>query len=318
MLAGMELRQLRYFVAVAETGNISRAAKQIFLTQPALSRQIKSLEADLGQCLLERQAHSIHLTPAGEALLREARGLLQHAEQVRERVRGMGQGVRLRVGYAPSLASDILSAAVGSFTQTHPGAHVELFDLSTVEMLAGLENHRLDVVLTIESDGATPGITWVPLMRAAWKVAVNRKHPLARRRRVTPAEVAHGPLLGFCQRDYPEYWGVLSGWLRENGQPFQMADEFDGAESLMAAVEAGLGVALVTTRTARLFPSRAQFKTLSAAPPPLCIVAGYRKTRAEEKALAVFVEELRQAAALDLEDQRSVTQSGSGSMERKI
>src|SRR5512139_1166860 len=110
MLPGMELRQLRYFVAVAETGNISRAAKRIFLTQPALSRQIKALEGEIGQCLLERQAHSIRLTPVGEALLHEARELLQRAEQALERVRNAGRGVRLRVGYAPSLAAGFLSA----------------------------------------------------------------------------------------------------------------------------------------------------------------------------------------------------------------
>src|SRR5512139_2553962 len=101
MLPGMELRQLRYFVAVAETGNISRAAKGIFLTQPALSRQIKALEEEIGQCLLERQAHSIRLTPVGQALLREARELLRHADQMLQRVRAAGSEVRLCVGYAP-------------------------------------------------------------------------------------------------------------------------------------------------------------------------------------------------------------------------
>src|SRR5512139_2436551 len=129
MLPGMELRQLRYFVAVAETGNISRAAKGIFLTQPALSRQIKALEEEIGQCLLERQAHSIRLTPVGETLLREAGELLQHSEQVLERVRAAGRGVSLRVGYAPSLADGMLSSAVETFTQAHPNARVELFDL---------------------------------------------------------------------------------------------------------------------------------------------------------------------------------------------
>src|SRR5437762_3442905 len=83
---GMELRQLRYFVAVAEEANISRAAQKIFLTQPALSRQIKALEDEIGQCVLEREAHSIRLTPAGEALLNEARQLLQHADAILERV----------------------------------------------------------------------------------------------------------------------------------------------------------------------------------------------------------------------------------------
>ena len=95
-LRGMELRQLRYFVAVAEEANISRAAQKIFLTQSALSRQIKALEEEIGQCLLERQAHSIRLTPAGEALLSEARDLLQRADQVLDRVRAAAHGARLR------------------------------------------------------------------------------------------------------------------------------------------------------------------------------------------------------------------------------
>src|SRR6188474_1004120 len=106
----MELRQLRYFVAVAEEANISRAAQKIFLTQPALSRQIKALEEEIGQCLLKREAHSIRLTSAGEMLLREARALLQRADEMRERIRTASQSVRLRVGYAPSLASGLLSA----------------------------------------------------------------------------------------------------------------------------------------------------------------------------------------------------------------
>jgi LysR family transcriptional regulator, benzoate and cis,cis-muconate-responsive activator of ben and cat genes len=304
MLAGMELRQLRYFVAVAEVGNISHAAKKIFLTQPALSRQIKALEEEIGQCLLERQAHSIQLTPVGEIFLREARELLQHADQLLERIRSAGQGVRLRVGYAPSLASGILSAAVESFTQAHPGARVELLDLSTEEMLAGLQAKRLDVILTVRREGETQGLIWTPLVRAASRLAVNRKHPLARQERVAPDEVAHEPLLIYSRRDYPEYWEMISAWLREYRQRLRIAGEFDGTESLMAAVEAGLGVALVTTRTAHLFPSRAQFKRLAAAPKPLCIAAGHRADRADDKPLIVFVEELRISAETLVETPR--------------
>jgi DNA-binding transcriptional LysR family regulator len=297
MLPGMELRQLRYFVAVAEIGNISRAAKRIFLTQPALSRQVKLLEDEIGQCLLERQAHSIRLTPAGEALLREARELLQHADQVLERVRAAGRGVRLRVGYAPSLAAGMLSAAVENFTQTHPNARVELFDLSTAEMLAGLENDSLDVALSVGQRRETRGLKWTPLVQARWQLAVNQNHPLARRSQVTPAEVAGEPLLVFCQRDYPEYWDIINGWLHDQRQRPRIAGEYDGVDSLMAAVESGLGIALVTTRTARLVPERVRLKTLSAAPEPVCIAAGHRASRADDKPLAVFIEELRKAAS---------------------
>lgn len=291
----MEFRQLRYFVAVAEEGNISRAAKKIFLTQPALSRQIKTLEDEIGQCLLERQAHSIRLTSAGEALLREARALLQHADQMLERVRTTGRAVRLRVGYAPSLAAGILSAAVENFTQAHPNARVELFDLSTQEMLAGLESDKLDAAVTVGQQRETRGLTWTPLVQVAWQLAVSRNHPLARKSNVTPAEVAREPLLVFCQRDYPEYWATIKDWLRRHRQRPRIAGEYDGVDSLLAAVESGLGVAVVTFRAARHVPERVRLKKLSAAPEPLCIAVGHRAERAEDKPLAVFVEELRKA-----------------------
>ncbi len=294
----MELRQLRYFVAVAEDGNISRAAKRIFLTQPALSRQIKALEDEIGQCLLKREAHSIRLTPVGEALLREARDLIQHAEQVLERVRAAGRGVRLRVGYAPSLAAGLLAAAVENFTQAHPNARVELFDLSTEEMLEGLENDKLDVALSVGQQRGTRGLKWTPLRRVPWQLVVNRNHPLARQSHVTPAEVAREPLLVFCQRDYPEYWDIITGWLRRHKLRPQIAEEYDGLESLMAAVESGLGVALLTSRTAHRVPERVRLKKLSAAPEPVCIAVGHRDDRADDKPLAVFVEELRKAAAV--------------------
>jgi LysR family transcriptional regulator, benzoate and cis,cis-muconate-responsive activator of ben and cat genes len=296
MVAGMELRQLRYFVAVAEEGNISRAGKRIFLTQPALSRQIKALEDEIGQCLLERQAHSIRLTPVGAVMLREARELLQHAEQVLERVRAEGRGLRLRVGYAPSLAAGILSVAVGNFTQRHPNARVELFDLSTAEMLAGLESDKLDVALCVGHQRQTRGLKWTPLVRAPWRLAVNRNHPLARRAQVTPSEVAGEPLVVYSKRDYPEYWDAIAGWLRKHGQQPRTAMECDGAENLMAAVESGLGVAVVTTQMARLFPNRARLITLASAPEPVRIAVGHRADRAGDKPLAVFVEELRKAA----------------------
>jgi DNA-binding transcriptional LysR family regulator len=293
----VELRQLRYFVAVAEAGNISQAAKSIFLTQPALSRQIKALEEEIGQCLLERQAHSIRLTPVGEALLLEARELLRHADQVLERVRVAGRGTRLRVGYAPSLAAGVLSVAVASFTQAHPNARVELFDLSTEEMLAGLESDKLDVALSVGQQHPRRGLKWTPLLRAPWQLLVNRTHPLARQSEVTPAEVAREPLLVFCQRDYPEYWDLIMGWLRGHKQRPQIAGEYDGLESLVAAVEAGLGVALITSRTAYRLPKQVQLKQLSAPPAPVTFAVGRRDDRADDKPLAVFVEELRKAAA---------------------
>lgn len=292
----MELRQLRYFVAVAEEGNISRAAQKIFLTQPALSRQIKALEEELGQCLLERLAHSIKLTSAGEILLREARELLAHADQVIERVRATGSGLRLRVGYAPSFAAGILATAVNNFTQTHPNAQVELFDLSTKEMLAGLEDDKLDIALSIRREAEARGLMWTPIARTAVSLAVGRRHPLAKSRRVAVADLSREKFCIFRRSEYPEYWDAVGGWLREQGLRPRIVGEYDGGESMMAAVEAGLGVALLPTSIGRLFPERVCLLTIAPAPPPVSIHAGFRAQRAEDKPLKVFIEELRNAA----------------------
>ncbi len=294
----MELRQLRYFVVVAETGNISRAAQRIFLTQPALSRQIKALEGEVGQCLLERKANSIHLTPAGEAMLHEARAILQQADQAIERVRATSAGGRLRIGYAPSLASGLLSPAVANFTQLHPRTRVELFDLSTEEMLTGLEAGELDVVVTVRPGKESRGLQWVPLLRSPWRLAVSFTHPLAQQKRVRPDAVAREPLLVYRKDDYPEYWETITAWLGENGVRARIAGEYNGIDSLLAAVESGLGVALVAARIAKLFPRRVRMNLLTVAPKPLCISAGYRSDRSDDKPLAVFVEELRRAAVL--------------------
>ncbi|MBX3747725.1 MAG: LysR family transcriptional regulator [Verrucomicrobiae bacterium] len=296
MLPRMELRQLRWFVAVAEDGNISRAARRVFLTQSALSRQIKALEEELGQCLLERHAHSVRLTPAGEILAREARELLQQADAVAERVRTAGRNPRLRVGYAPSLAADLLPTAVRAFSGKHPNAAVELHDLSTQEMLSGLDTGTLDVALTVGSVRGPRGLTWTPLIRAAWRLAVPAAHPLARRARIGAAEVAGERLLVFSRREYPEYREIVLAWLRAHGQRPRLGGEYDGASSLFAAVASGLGVALVTLRSRRHLPGHVRLKMLESPPESLCIAAGFRADRVGEEGIAGFLAELALAA----------------------
>jgi len=292
----MELRQLRYFVAVAEAGNISRAAQKIFLTQPALSRQIKALEDEIGQTLLERLAHSIRLTPSGELLLNEARELLQQADDALERVRACNHGMRLRVGYAPSLASGVLTCAVENFVQRHKDVRVELLDLSSQEILAGLEAGTLDVGLSVAPGHDTRALRWTPLVQVSWQLAVNHQHPLAQLLEVTPEQAFQEPLLVFCQRNYPEYWNTIVNWLREQGKRPNVAGEYDGVSSLLSAVESRLGVAVVTTGSIELIPKRVQLKPLTIPPKAINIAVGHREDRASEKSVSLFIDELLDTA----------------------
>jgi DNA-binding transcriptional LysR family regulator len=292
----MELRQLRSFVAVAEDGNISRAAQRLHLTQSALSRQIKALEEDLGVTLLDRGAHSIKLTQEGEVLLREGRQVLERADAAIAKVRAAGKAVTLRVGYAPSLTVGMLPVAIEAFTQRHPRVRVELQDLSSTEMQAGLEQGSLDVVVTVKPFKPASDAHWEPLHEEAWRVAINRNHPLHAKKTIAPADLDNQRMLLFCQRDYPEYWQRVTAWFKEHGINARVAGEYDGANSLVSAVEAGLGAALVVERMACSFPQRMLLKPIKPEPAPVCIAAGLPAARQNDPILRVFVEELKRAA----------------------
>lgn len=291
----MELRQLRSFVAAAEAGNISRAAQALHLSQPALSRQIKALEDDIGVALLDRGAHSFKLTSEGQVLLREAKAVIARADQALAKVRAAGQAITLKVGYAPSLTAGMLPLAIECFTQKHPRVRVELRDLSSTEMLEGLQNGELDVIVRVAPKKDQPDLHWEVVQQQHWRVAMNRSHELVSKKSVKAADLNEQKLVVFCKDDYPEYWTAVSGWFRDQGINARIAAECDGVTSLVSAVEAGLGAALTVEGIGRLFPDRLILKPISPEPDPVCIAAGRSKDRLDDPILAVFVGELKRA-----------------------
>lgn len=296
----MELRPLRSFIAAAEDGNISRAAARLHLTQPALSRQIKGLEDDLGVTLLERGAHSFSLTPAGEVLLRDGRVLLDRADALEQRVRAAAKAQTIRVGYSPSLTASILSPAIEAFTQVHPKARVDLSDLTSNEMVDGLQKGTLDIIVTVPTVKEIPDITWLTVQKQAWRVAVPRLHPLLAKKILTPEDLNEQRLVVYNQRDYPDYWAFIGGWFRQQKINARIASECDGVTSLISAVDAGLGIALVAEHTACLIPERVVLKPLEPQPEPLPISAGILERQKNDKVLAVFIEELKRAGEMDI------------------
>src|SRR2546428_351775 len=152
----MELRHLRYFIGVAEEENVSRAALKLHLSQPALSRQIRDLEDELGFLLLERSAKSVRLTEAGRVFLPEARAVLQRVEDAVKSARAIATGVsgELHVGYAPSLTARILPQTLRAFQAELPNVRVRLHDLSTEEMLAGLREGKLQIAFMVRPTAA--------------------------------------------------------------------------------------------------------------------------------------------------------------------
>src|SRR5580704_12372766 len=248
ILARMELRHLRYFVAVAEEENVTRAALRLHVSQPPLSRQIRNLEDELGIALFDHEAKAVRLTEAGRVFLTEARLILQRAERVVQMAKDVAGGKRgeIHIGYAPSLTVELLPRALRYFRKSNPGVRAQLHDLSTQEMLRGLRDGKLRAALMVQVPPKTlAGLVFEELQRLAVCVAVHRAHPLARARRVGLEQVAKEHLIAFTLADYPEHQAWIAGLFAPVNRTLQFVEEHDSFTSLIAAVESGRGIAVI-------------------------------------------------------------------------
>lgn len=292
----MELRLVRAFLAVAAEGSITAASKRLHVTQSALSRQIKGLEDELGVALLERSAHSVSLTPAGEVLVRDGERWVQQADQIADRVRAASLGDVLKVGYAPSLAGSLLGPALERFSQLHPGVRVQLSDCSTAEMKAGLRAGELDLILTVPEDGEASGIRWHPVERRSWRLAVGASHEWSESDKIDTKALAGQRFLMFRRDEYPDYWKRVSSYCKEHGLSPKVVGEFDGYSSLSTAVESGMGVAFVVDGSPAGNGGRMQMLVLDPEPEPICVAAGFSDHAAPQAVAQVLVEELKRVA----------------------
>lgn len=245
----MELRHLRYFVAVAETENVSRAASKLHISQPALSRQVGDLEDELGFLLLERGAKSVRLTEAGRTFLAEARAVLQRAEEAVRAAKAVATGIKgeLHVGYAPSLTARILPPTLRAFQAELPNVRVKLHDLSTEEMFNWLNEGKLGFAFVAKPGGRMlRGVSFEELLEDPIRLAVSPKHRLAGIRTVTLPEVVGEPIIAYSRKDYPDAHEILGKVFAAAKAKPRIIEEHDSVSGLIAAVESGAGVAIVT------------------------------------------------------------------------
>jgi DNA-binding transcriptional LysR family regulator len=179
----MELRHLRYFVAVAEELHFGRAARRLGISQPPLSQQLRALEQALGAPLLERTSRRVRLTEAGQLFLIEARATLVQAERASDVVRRVSQGEagELAIGFAPSapLVTKVASALF-RFREAYPSVELQLSELTRLEQVEMVANGQLDLgfIRGLEPDG-TEGLIVSPFLEEEMILALRRDHPLA-------------------------------------------------------------------------------------------------------------------------------------------
>ena len=276
----MELRHLRYFVAVAEEQNVSRAAKRLHVSQPPLSRQIRDLENDLGITLFERSAKAIRLTTVGRIFLLEARAVLQRADDAVAFTRAFAHRKRthIRVGYSFYAAAELLPRALLAFQRTNPEVSVDLRTMPSKNLLRKLRSGALDVaLLRYASPENFQGLSVEELGTYPFRVASHKKHRFARLREVPMSEVASQPIVAFSRQEYPDYHVLLARLLLPYNRSLNIVEEYESVPSVIAAVEAGRGISIVNQSMSRIAGDQVVLRPLKPAPEPARYVLAYRK-----------------------------------------
>ena len=281
----MELRQLRYFVAVAEELHFRRAAARLHISQPPLSQQIAALEHELGVRLLERTRRRVELTPAGEAFLRDARATLAELDVAVSTARSIdaGQEGVLRVGFVGSALLSIVPTTVQQFRRSRPGAEIELRERSTVEQLRAVSTGLIDVGLVRPPIEADETMHTEVVMREHTVAAIPEGHPLAALRRVPLRRLAAESLVLFPRRQAPGYHDLLIGRLAATGVTPHVAQYAPEMMTIIGLVAAGIGVSPVPASLSHLAIDGVTYRPLSGAPDTELVAV----TRAAEQSALV-------------------------------
>jgi DNA-binding transcriptional LysR family regulator len=244
----MELRHLRYFVAVAEELNFTRAAHRLHISQPQLSQQIRQFEEEIGVRLLDRTRRRVVLTQAGQAVLGEARNTLAQANRIPAVAHRTAQGLggTLRVGFSSAAAHTVLPGVVRSFRSKVPEVNLQLLEMSTERQIARLCEASIDigfVRLPLESPPASLEVR--SIFREPLILAIPRGHALSRSRRIPTGVLAKAPFIRFPRHVAPGLYDQIEGIYGSAGFKPNVVREALEIQTMISLVAAGLGVAIV-------------------------------------------------------------------------
>lgn len=238
----MELNALEAFVAVAEGESFSRAAEQLFLTQPAVSKRIAALESQLDAKLFDRVGRRVQLTEAGLALLPTARRVLGELAQTRTTLKQLASGEvagRLSVGTSHHIGLHRLPPVLRSFTSAYPNVELDLHFMDSEEACAAVERGELELAVVTLPESPFPKLDTSEIWPDPLAFVVGNEHPLAGRDRVKLAELAEHPAIvparGTVTRD------ILDQALLPRGQRLKVALETNYLETIKMMVSVGLG-----------------------------------------------------------------------------
>ncbi len=263
----MELRQLRYFVGVAEALHFRRAAERLHMSQPPLSHQIRLLEDELGCELLARTRRRVEITPAGEAFLRDARAALAGLDRAARNARRIheGQTGLLRVSFAGSALLSLVPRVVGRLRTTHPEIDVELHERSTSDQVRALAAGVTDLGIAPMPVGDADLDVQV-LVRERTVAALPEWHPLARVEHLRLRALAEHPFVLFPREQAPGYHDLLMTAVTSAGTPPRVIQQAAETQTIIGLVAAGAGVSLVPASVGQLALEGVVYRPVADAP----------------------------------------------------
>ena len=251
----MELRHLHYFVAVAEALSFTKAAKNLNLAQPSLTRQIKDLEAEIGVQLIDRSGQRITLTLEGEYFLRDAKRLLAESEESVQAVQRLSRGGawQLNVGYVANIYRGFLPKTFEALRKVSPLTSMNLFDMTPAEQYQALDERRIDlgfVCCRPRSSGSD--LQWARVGQDIVTVAVAAETALARETEIDLKDLELLFFVGMSENAYPGFNEWLISACCEAGFNPRILQDADREPAVISFVAAGLGVALLPEQIKRL------------------------------------------------------------------
>jgi DNA-binding transcriptional LysR family regulator len=259
----MELRQLRYFVAVAEEGHFGRAAQRLHMSQPPLSMQIKGLEAELGVELLHRSTRQVRLTDAGRAFLERSRAILGAVKEARDAARGAEDGTQgqLHVGFISSATLSLLPPSIRLFRERFGGVELELKELTSAQQVDALYADEIEVGL-VRLPMRAPGIRFEPVLEERLVVAMPSGHALEKRELVSLEEIADLPLIFFTRQLIPGFHAQIVELFQRVGVFPRVAQHAVHLQTIVGLVASGIGIAILPSSAERISREGVEYRGL--------------------------------------------------------